>query len=1063
MRNNLSGDIINEIMGDVEIWIREMMSIEYKTEEGMRNKVVMDLIIKFILIQILDTNGVIGCDWFRRSWEVCNESWEGKGKDKVVEELLEMIDETIYRVFRGKISRTNFIKYIDQSKENMERLYEGIGRVIGVSEGVFGGQIRGIIQYNFRDIEADILGKLYERYLIEGKKTRGVYYTPVYIIKYIVESTIEKLFNELIMELKGNIENKEYRKAITKAEEIKSVRILDPACGTGGFLVEAIRVVERKYIEIFNMLECLRNKYLEGNAESKKGKLENEVMLKEENRVEYIEKIKEIIGLADGKVDILRLVLRHIYGNDIDKRALEIAKLNIWLEIIKKIYKDKNNFSNRCVFNNKDITDQKMNYRLPDLGINLTIGNALVGLKDEYIFRILRDNRAELKELGRLYNEYLESSGDMKIEDEIKRRKNKIIERLNLEFEKSLEKEIEKIVKRRLIKPFHWIVEYWHVFFDEEGVERPEEICGFDVIIGNPPYIDSEEMSKTAPELREYISKTKQYKSAVGNWDIYCVFIEKGLDLLKKGGRLSYVVPNKLMSAEYARAIREIIKKNKIESIRDYSNVNPFSGVAVYPIVITIRLQKWRMEDRVRIEVMKMGSNQQISIHIVRKVPLSRFYSRAESWSPYIAPDFGIFKKVREVSSRIEEYFEVIGAATVSESYKIKEKIRELNERIKGKKYIKFINTGTIDKYVSLWGHIKTKYIKNKYNRPVLLDEDLKKLYPKRYEQARRKKIIIAGISKELECFYDTGNYLAGKSTVIILEKEKLFSLMSLIPLLNSTLLSYMIKQMYRDLTLRGGYLRVGPPQVKRLFISNKYITNSRNRRILENFGQKIINYKKARYKYMEIWSKIIARIEGNMITLSEILLDSEKPERLGILGIKGVQYALCDQKDDEVVIGSEMMDRKLLDRKVIDQKFRKIKVNGDLDNNMIEIYGIDDILEKLIYQIEFSDKDLMQYIYLSIIYYLGINKKLKSLDQLLKKIKIPINFPNIKRNMLNTMKNVKYAFQEWSKMIDSELSPNIIEIDNKIMELECKIDALIFRLYEFENSEVSYFNKMKL
>ena len=91
---------------------------------------------------------------------------------------------------------------------------------------------------------------------------------------------------------------------------------------------------------------------------------------------------------------------------------------------------------------------------------------------------------------------------------------------------------------------------------------------GFDVVIINPPYIDSEWMTTHHPEARKYCAS--RYRAASGNWDIFCVFIEKALELCKPRGLASFIVPNKLGSADYASDVREILSvQNHLISIRD--------------------------------------------------------------------------------------------------------------------------------------------------------------------------------------------------------------------------------------------------------------------------------------------------------------------------------------------------------------------------------------------------------------------------------------------------------------------------------------------------------------
>ena len=123
-----------------------------------------------------------------------------------------------------------------------------------------------------------------------------------------------------------------------------------------------------------------------------------------------------------------------------------------------------------------------------------------------------------------------------------------------------------KLAAQKKSLPFILWQLYFPTVFKENG--------GFDIIIGNPPYIDSETMSKKMPKLREICSKI--FLSAKGNWDYFILFIEQGLNLLKLGGVISLIVPNKIISAPYAETIRKIIAQNNVQEIRDYSNVAVF-------------------------------------------------------------------------------------------------------------------------------------------------------------------------------------------------------------------------------------------------------------------------------------------------------------------------------------------------------------------------------------------------------------------------------------------------------------------------------------------------------
>ncbi|MBM3157650.1 MAG: hypothetical protein FJ004_10265 [Chloroflexi bacterium] len=151
----------------------------------------------------------------------------------------------------------------------------------------------------------------------------------------------------------------------------------------------------------------------------------------------------------------------------------------------------------------------------------------------------------------------------------------------------------------------------------------------------------------------------------------------------------------------------------------------------------------------------------------------------------------------------------------MNEAYELKRYIREYDGN-RTTPFKKFINTGTIDPYTSFWGVTSTQYIKDSYQSPIVRETDLKRMSPRRYGQACAKKIIIGGMTKRLECFYDSGEYLAGKSTTIILEGN-MQDLAYTTGILNSSLISFWYTAFFKSLSLAGGYLRINHNQISKI------------------------------------------------------------------------------------------------------------------------------------------------------------------------------------------------------------------------------------------------------
>ncbi len=343
-------------------------------------------------------------------------------------------------------------------------------------------------------------------------------------------------------------------------------------------------------------------------------------------------------------------------------------------------------------------------------------------------------------------------------------------------------------------KAFNWEEEFKDIM--DEG--------GFDVVIGNPPYIDSEAMTKTQPELREFCSR--YYESAKGNWDIFSVFLERALSLLKNGGYLGMIVPNKLLSAKYCESIRKLIQNNEIIALRDYSSI-PVFGSNVYPIIIIVK-KTVPNHSSFLVEVIE-SDNGELNTTYSKQVRQD-LLEKTPTWSPVLnESQSSIVSRISKKSLKLKDIAEIYGAATVSEAYEIKDFLKELRNE---KGYFKFINTGTIDRYTSLWNISPTHYLKSKFTRPIVKRTDLKTFSLRRYEQSLQEKIIIGGMSKILECYLDDGEYLAGKSTIVVFTNN--INLKALLAILNSKLLTYFYKSLFKSLSLSGGFMRVGTPQV---------------------------------------------------------------------------------------------------------------------------------------------------------------------------------------------------------------------------------------------------------
>ncbi|NJO66867.1 MAG: hypothetical protein HC832_05335 [Leptolyngbyaceae cyanobacterium RM1_405_57] len=341
---------------------------------------------------------------------------------------------------------------------------------------------------------------------------------------------------------------------------------------------------------------------------------------------------------------------------------------------------------------------------------------------------------------------------------------------------------------------------------------------GFEVVIGNPPYIDSETMTRWLPRCRHYC--TTHYQAATGNWDIFCVFIERALQLCKPGGLSSLIVPNKLLSADYAAGARSLLHQNQLLSIRDYSRVSVFA-VAVYPLVYVVQKKISSLDSTIRYELMQSVEKVARSHLISQAIDLAQSDSKQDSkhsnkgfpWLIAIQPQqANLIVRMRQFP-KLGAIAQVTGAATVAEAYAIQPLIQDSQTLTVAD--LQLVNSGTLDRYRFLWGKKRLRYLGASYLHPVIPAHLRQYLPRKREQQAIAPKILVAGMTRELECALDsTGKVLAAKSTAVI---QSTIDLRYLLGILNSKLIHFYFTNSFASNSLSGGYLRVGPPQLQQI------------------------------------------------------------------------------------------------------------------------------------------------------------------------------------------------------------------------------------------------------
>ncbi|EPE6460347.1 DUF7149 domain-containing protein [Campylobacter lari] len=461
-------------------------------------------------------------------------------------------------------------------------------------------------------INSSVLGNVFEK--LNGYK-EGSFYTPSFITSYMCKASIEKVvldkFNhtfklnatklsELRIQLRQEKISQEQKLAL-----LNSIRICDPAVGSGHFLVSALNAMLMVHYELGLFEEDF---YLS---------VQNDEILVQNHKGQFLEYKRPDFDkdkthlcqkeLFERKKDIIE---NNLFGVDINPNSCEITKLRLWIELLKHSFYES--------FDDTNYHDLKT---LPNIDINIKCGNSLISyfeihkslshypnikermdkykrivkdykegfytdktfiakeiknLKESFKNFCLKDKFAkEIKQLTNGANEYSKKYGDFLAQDEKDENFRVFFSKNMFEFDfdesaakkefKKLKKLYESIFDLESANPFEWRFEFSEVL-DEGG-----NFQGFDLIIGNPPYIRQEDIKELKPNL------AKNYKVYKGTSDIYTYFYELGFNVLKQNGVLSFITSNKYTRAGYGEPLREFLLKNT--TLLEYIDLN---GIKVF-------------------------------------------------------------------------------------------------------------------------------------------------------------------------------------------------------------------------------------------------------------------------------------------------------------------------------------------------------------------------------------------------------------------------------------------------------------------------------------------------
>ena len=367
----------------------------------------------------------------------CYKTWKFEEKYKEIESLLGVYKDTINPIYKNLLLISSF----DFGSE--------------LSVNILGH----IFENSIGDIE-ELKDETTKR-----RKKEGVFYTPEYITDYLCRNTIipylsingkATTVHELIKEYE------ETNRLDDLDNELKNIKIVDPACGSGACLNKAVDILFEIHKALYD------SKYSDEKLD------------------------KYVFDSLDSRRQI---IINNIYGVDLNEESVEITKLSLFLKLSTS-------------------TGVKEGFKLPNLDKNIKCGNSLCD--DETI----AENKA-----------------------------------------------------------FNWNNEFKEVF--DNG--------GFDIVIGNPPYVSSQIKNLSEDEKQSEKKYLKEnYITAYKSYDLYVLFIEKGITILKENGILSYINPNKFLNSAYGEKLKEYLNDYHIHELIDFGDNQIFKDAKNYTCILKI-------------------------------------------------------------------------------------------------------------------------------------------------------------------------------------------------------------------------------------------------------------------------------------------------------------------------------------------------------------------------------------------------------------------------------------------------------------------------------------------
>jgi type I restriction-modification system DNA methylase subunit len=623
-------------------------------------------------------------------------------------------------------------------------------------------------------LDPELLGKVFENLLASyneetkttARKQTGSFYTPRSIVEYMVDESLKahlagalakkgmsgqdaKTGLDILFAYTERAHPFKEKEVATLLDAIHTCKILDPACGSGAFPMGMLH----KLVYIIHKLDP-------DNARWKQLQIDAAAKIPDFSaRDAAIAAIERVF--ADNGDDYARklyLIESCLYGVDIQPIAIQISKLRFFISLVCDQRTNRNKRDNHGI------------RPLPNLETKFVAADALIGLPEQLALLPPRVHQIE-SEIESLYHRHFS----------VQRRDEKLALQKKI---KGLREELGRVLAESLgsSKKAQHIAD-WDPFnpqassdfFDAHWMFGRSLADGFDIVIANPPYI---QLSKTEWATSAYISALKtHYGTAGGRANTFIFFIHLGMELLKDGGTMSYIVPNTLLTQDYYEATRRLLLGHQLRNIVQYTRL-PFENAVVENITFVASREKTLNNYSIAIVEDDLSA-----VNELASKPRDSFLANRNAAITIYAAQI-----MDEVFSRNLPTLDSICHINQAIALKGDRKLSLRSTNPSGL-FFRLLDGRNIGRYTIRWDGVYIEHDESKIHSCKGTDIFL-----------TPEKLFFRRVSENLMFAFDDQQFFALNTLVVVnLRKEQTTPLKFLLALLNSSLMNYLYKNRFKS------------------------------------------------------------------------------------------------------------------------------------------------------------------------------------------------------------------------------------------------------------------------